>query len=99
MDIHLSIDKAISQLLRYQYEDGRFEGDFSSNTFPTCGYVLVQKALGLEIDEDIIRWFSVSQNRAGYWGLDASGGSDREATMFARLALMDIDLPEAKNIL
>ncbi len=99
MDIHLSIDKAISQLLRYQYEDGRFEGDFSSNTFPTCGYVLVQKALGLEIDEDIIRWFSDSQNRAGYWGLDASGGSDREATMFARLALMDIDLPEAKDIL
>lgn len=99
MDINTSIDKAISQLLKYQYEDGRFEGDFSSNTFPTCAYVLVQKALGLDIDDDIIRWFSNSQNKAGYWGLDASGRSDKEATMFAKLALMDIDLPEVRNIL
>ncbi len=99
MDINASINKAISQLLKYQYEDGRFEGDFSSNTFPTCAYVLVQKALGLDVDDDIIKWFSNSQNNAGYWGLDASGGSDKEATMFAKLALMEIDRADVRDIL
>ena len=99
MEINACINNAISQLLKYQRDDGRFEGDFSSNTFPTCAYVLVQKALGLEIDDDIIKWFSNSQNKAGYWGLDASGGSDKEATMFAKLALMDIDRSDVRSIL
>jgi squalene-hopene/tetraprenyl-beta-curcumene cyclase len=86
-----SIKKAIPHLLKLQRDDGHFEGELSSNTFPTCAYTLVQLALDQPIDDDLVRWFAESQNGAGFWGLDAAGGSDNGATLLAKLALMEIN--------
>lgn len=85
-----SITKAAFYLLNQQQEDGHFEGELSANTFPTCAYTLVQVALGRLVDDALVEWFVRNQNEDGYWGLDAFGGSDNEATSFAKLALMEI---------
>jgi len=90
MTLSESIEKGCSHLLSFQSDDGHFEGELSANTFPTCAYALVQMALGRSIDDDLIDWFVHNQNDEGYWGLDASGGSDNEATLFAKLALKEI---------
>ncbi len=90
MNLNECTESAASHLLKFQREDGHFEGELSANTFPTCAYTLVQIALGEAIDDDLMEWFIQNQNEDGYWGLDASGGSDREATLFAKLALKEI---------
>lgn len=90
MNLQESIASAASHLLKSQREDGHFEGELSANTFPTCTYALVQMALDRFVDGDLIKWFVENQNEEGYWGLDASGGSDSEATLFAKLALKEI---------
>jgi len=86
-----AISKGISYLLKFQQEDGHFEGELSANTFPTCAYTIVQMALGRNLDEDIINWFIANQNRNGYWSLDPSGKPDKEATSFAKLILKEIE--------
>ena len=90
MTLHENIVKAASHLLKSQHEDGHFEGKLSANTFPTCAYTLVQLALGRAVDDDLVKWFIAAQNDDGTWALDASGGSDNEATLFAQLALKEI---------
>ncbi len=103
MNIKESIEKAISCLLRLQCEDGHFEGELSSNTFPTCAYVLTQLDLNHQIDDEIIDWFNKKQNESGYWGLDSSVGADNEATLLAKLALTEANKkyenPKIKEIL
>lgn len=90
MSLHKSIKNAVSHLLDSQREDGHFEGELSANTFPTCAYALVQMALGRPVDADLIEWFIEGQNDDGTWGLDVSGVSDSEATLFAQLVLKEI---------
>jgi squalene-hopene/tetraprenyl-beta-curcumene cyclase len=89
MNVQESIKKAIPHLLKLQRDDGRFEGELSSNIYPTCTYALVQLALDRAIDDDLIRWFIKSQNDAGFWGLDMAGGSDKDSTLLAKLALTE----------
>jgi len=91
MTLHENITKAALYLFKFQREDGHFEGELSANTFPTCAYTLVQTALGRPVDDHLIEWFIKTQNDDGTWGLDASGGSDSEATLFAKLALKEIE--------
>lgn len=79
--------RGITSLLNLQADDGRFEGQLSSNTYPTCAYGLVQLAAGKCLDDELINWFLDHQNDDGTYGLDASNGSDREATLFAQLIL------------
>jgi len=90
MNLKESIVSAASHLLKFQCEDGHFEGELSANTFPTCAYALVQMAMGRPVDDDLVKWFVENQNDEGYWGLDAAGVSDRESTLFAKLALKEI---------
>lgn len=90
MTLREGIARGCSHLLSLQHDDGHFEGKLSANTFPTCAYALVQMALGRSVDDDLIEWFIQNQNDGGCWGLDASGGSDNEATLFAKLALKEI---------
>jgi len=85
--IEQSIQRGIEHLLSLQSEDGHFEGKLSSNTYPTCAYGLTQLALGEQIDSKLIKWLLTKQNDDGTWGLDAAPGSDREATLFAKLIL------------
>jgi len=89
-NINESIKKAIPNLLKWQCDDGHFEGELSSNTFPTCAYTLIQLELGLPIDDELIEWFDRSQKDSGFWGLDTSEGTDENATLFAKLALMEM---------
>ncbi|HGJ64058.1 TPA: hypothetical protein ENS27_01570, partial [bacterium] len=91
MNINESINKAIPHLLKWQYQDGHFEGELSSNTFPTCAYALIQLELGLPIDDELIEYFAKSQKASGLWGLDSSEGEDKEATLLAKLALTEIE--------
>jgi len=91
MTVQDSIKRAILHLLKLQRDDGRFEGELSSNIYPTCAYALVQLALGQPIDDNLVNWFIRSQNDAGYWGLDTAGGSDKDATLLAKLALTEIN--------
>jgi len=97
MTLHESVSGSISHLLKFQREDGRFEGELSANTFPTCAYALVQMTLGRPVDDDLVRWFVESQNEKGYWGLDASGDSDSEATLFAELVLKEIQRTDYRD--
>jgi len=85
--IQQSIQRGIEHLLSLQHEDGHFEGKLSSNTYPTCAYGLVQLALDSALDSKLIEWLLAKQNDDGTWGLDAAPGSDREATLFAKLIL------------
>jgi squalene cyclase len=85
--IEQSIQRGIKSLLNLQAEDGRFEGRLSSNTYPTCAYGLVQLAVNESLDDALVNWLLEHQNDDGMYGLDASGGSDCEATLFARLIL------------
>jgi hypothetical protein len=99
VEIQESIKKSITHLLKWQYDDGHFEGELSSNTFPTCAYAIIQLELGLPIDNELIEWFVRSQKNSGLWGLDASDGVDNEATLFAKLALMEIENKETDSAL
>ena len=90
MTLDESIGKGASYLLKFQRDDGHFEGELSANTFPTCIYTLAQMALGRPADDELIKWFIDNQNDEGYWGLDAAGRSDDEATLLAQLALKEI---------
>ncbi|HIE26354.1 TPA: hypothetical protein EYP66_03620, partial [Candidatus Poribacteria bacterium] len=85
--IEQSIQRGVKSLLGLQAEDGRFEGWLSSNTYPTCAYGLVQLAAGERLDDALVNWLLGHQNDDGMYGLDVSDGSDREATLFARLIL------------
>ena len=85
--IEQSIQRGTEHLLSLQHEDGHFEGKLSSNTYPTCAYGLVQLALGKQLDPKLIEWLLTKQNDDGTWGLDAAPGSDKEATIFAKLIL------------
>ena len=91
MTLKESAAKAAAHLLKSQRGDGHFEGKLSANTFPTCAYALVQMGLGRPVDNALIEWLVKTQNEDGYWGLDASGGSDSEAALFAKLVLKEIE--------
>ena len=72
MELQESIAKGASHLLRFQCDDGHFEGELSANTFPTCIYALAQMSMGRSVDADLEKWFIRNQNSEGYWGLDAA---------------------------
>lgn len=91
------IEKTALNLLSFQKDDGRFEGELSANTFPTCTYALAQMAMGRSVDNDMINWFIENQNNEGYWGLDASGVSENESTLFAKLVLKEIQKVENRG--
>ena len=95
--IEQSIQNGIQSLLNLQSEDGRFEGRLSSNTYPTCAYGLVQLAAGESLDDALINWLLENQNDDGMYGLDASGGSDREATLFSQLILKQAHKQQANS--
>ena len=90
-------------LLTQQREDGGFEGQLSSSTFPTCAYAWIQLAQNETPDPNLINWFVSNQREDGGWGLDTANISNAEATRFARLVLEQIHLrspdPSLQNLL
>ena len=84
--------RGITSLLTHQREDGGFEGQLSSSTFPTCAYAWIQLAQGETPDADLIEWFVANQNEDRGWGLDTANISNAEATRFVHLMLEQIHL-------
>lgn len=87
-----ALARGITALLTQQREEGVFEGQLSSSTFPTCAYAWIQLAQGETPDPNLTQWFVANRNEEGLWGLDTANISNAEATRFARLMLEQIHL-------
>lgn len=87
-----ALTQGVTALLTQQREEGVFEGQLSSSTFPTCAYAWIQLAQGETPDPNLTQWFVTHQNEDGCWGLDTANISNAEATRFARLILEQIHL-------
>ncbi len=87
-----ALTQGVTALLTQQREEGVFEGQLSSSTFPTCAYAWIQLAQGETPDPNLTQWFVTHQNEDGCWGLDTANISNAEATRFAHLILEQIHL-------
>ncbi len=82
-----ALKKGTHFLRKQQREEGHFEGQLSSSTFPSCAYAWIQLAQGKTLDSELIDWFIANQNEDGAWGLDTANLSNSEATLFVKLIL------------
>ena len=85
-----ALTRGTAFLLTQQCEDGSFEGQLSSSTFPSCAYAWIQLARGETPEPALIEWFIENQNEDGGWGLDTANISNVEATRFVHLILEQI---------
>lgn len=87
-----ALTRGITSLLIQQREEGAFEGQLSSSTFPTCAYAWIQLAQDETPDPNLTEWFAANRNEDSHWGLDTANISNAEATRFVRLMLEQIHL-------
>ena len=85
-----ALARGINYLLTLQHDDGRFEGQLSASTFPSCAYAWIQLVQGETPSSEQIAWFINTQNEEGAWGLDTSKQSNPNATLFSKLILEQI---------
>ena len=85
-----ALTRGTAFLLSQQREDGNFEGQLSSSTFPSCAYAWIQLARGETPEPALIEWFIENQNDDGGWGLDTANISNVEATRFVHLILAQV---------
>ena len=85
--IKSALTRGTTCLLAQQCEEGNFEGQLSSSTFPTCAYAWIELIRGETPDPALTEWFIANQNADGGWGLDTANVSNAEATRFVRLIL------------
>ena len=88
--VRAALTRGTTFLLTQQRENGKFEGQLSSSTFPSCAYAWVQLARGETPDSALIKWFRENQNEDNAWGLDSANLSNPEATLFVQLILEQI---------
>ena len=88
--VRSALTRGTASLLTQQREDGGFEGQLSSSTFPTCAYAWIQLARGETPDPNLTEWFVANQNEDGEWGLDTAHISNVEATRFVHVILEQI---------
>ena len=86
-EIKSALARGTASLLEQQCQDGNFEGQLSSSTFPTCAYAWIELVRNETPDPTLIEWFIANQNEDGGWGLDTANVSNTEATRFVRLIL------------
>ena len=89
-EIRSELTRGITFLLSQQGEDGNFEGQLSSSTFPTCAYTWIQLARGETPELALIEWFRANQNDDAGWGLDTANISNAEATRFTQIILEQV---------
>lgn len=89
-DIISALARGTTFLLAQHCEDGNFEGELSSSTFPSCAYAWIQLARGETPEPALIEWFIENQNADGGWGLDTANISNVEATRFVHLILAQV---------
>ncbi|MYI94276.1 hypothetical protein F4083_08125 [Candidatus Poribacteria bacterium] len=85
-----ALARGINYLLTLQQDDGKFEGQLSASTFPSCAYAWIHLAQGETPSSEQIAWFINTQNEEGAWGLDTSKHSNPNATLFSKLILEQI---------
>ena len=85
-----ALTRGTAFLLAQHCEDGNFEGQLSSSTFPSCAYAWIQLARGETPEPALIEWFIENQNEDGGWGLDTANISNVEATRFVHLILAQV---------
>ena len=85
-----ALTRGTTFLLSQQSEDGNFEGQLSSSTFPSCAYAWIQLAHGEIPELALIEWFRANQNDDAGWGLDTVNISNAEATRFTRIILEQV---------
>ena len=54
-------------LAAQQFQDGRFEGQLSSMTFPTCALAWVQIVQGQNPDPSLLDWLHNQRLPDGHW--------------------------------
>ena len=84
-------------LAAQQFQDGRFEGQLSSMTFPTCALAWVQIVQGQDPDPSLLDWLHNQRLPDGHWSLDASKIPNQNATDFAQLILSYSSTVDAKD--
>ncbi|MCY3743700.1 MAG: hypothetical protein OXH00_22015 [Candidatus Poribacteria bacterium] len=89
-EIKSVLTRGTTFLLRQQCEDGNFEGQLSSSTFPSCAYAWIQLARGETPELALIEWFRANQNNDDRWGLDIANISNAEATRFTQIILKQV---------
>ena len=89
-EIRSELTRGTAFLLSQQCEDGNFEGQLSSSTFPTCAYAWIQLARGETPELGLIEWFRANQNDDAGWGLDTANISNAEATRFTQIILEQV---------
>ena len=89
-EIRSALTRGATFLLSQQCEDGNFEGQLSSSTFPTCAYAWIQLARGETPELALIEWFRENQNEDAGWGLDTANVSNPEATRFVQIILEQV---------
>ncbi|MDE0683043.1 MAG: hypothetical protein OXI63_09035 [Candidatus Poribacteria bacterium] len=89
-EIKSALTRGTTFLLRQQCEDGNFEGELSSSTFPSCAYAWIQLARGETPELALIEWFRANQNNDDRWGLDIANISNAEATRFTQIILKQV---------
>ena len=89
-EIVSALARGIAFLLAQHCEDGNFEGELSSSTFPSCASAWIQLARGETPEPALIEWFIENQNADGGWGLDTANISNVEATRFVHLILAQV---------
>lgn len=82
-----SVTRATDFLVSQQLDEGNFEGQLSSSTFPSCAYAWIQLTHGKTLEKELIDWFIENQNGDGAWGLDTAKLSNQDATLFSQLIL------------
>ncbi len=102
-EVKSALTRGITSLFTQQRDDGAFEGQLSSSTFPTCAYAWILLAQGETPDPALTQWFVTNQNEGGGWGLDTANISNAEATRFVDLILKQIHQrspdPSLQNLL
>ena len=68
-NIEVALRRGTSYLMTQSHNTGYFEGELSSNAFPTCAYAWVQFALGKVPDEALIQWLPAQAERE--WHLES----------------------------
>ncbi|MXV76477.1 hypothetical protein F4Z99_19675 [Candidatus Poribacteria bacterium] len=89
-EVKSALTRCTTFLLRQQCEDGNFEGQLSSSTFPSCAYAWIQLTRGETPELALIEWFRANQNDDDRWGLDIANISNAEATRFTQIILKQI---------
>ena len=82
-----ALTRSTTFLCTQQHEDGNFEGQLSSSTFPSCAYAWIQLARGETPEPTLTEWFIENQHTDGGWGLDTANISNVEATRFVHIIL------------